>query len=99
MKRQAHKVQPTLEGLEDRKLLSNNGFGQTNQGMAQGNYALFTDPSTGQPYTNYGQLVSDFAHGNGIISGNNGNGVYNSSNPNDPGLSKVVNGTLPPGQS
>lgn len=99
MRSRYHGLKPTVQLLEARNLLSSDGFGAANVMMAQGCYANYTDPSTGLPYANYGQLHADFAQGNGIIAGCTGLGCYNSSSPNDPGLSKVDNGTMPAGQS
>jgi hypothetical protein len=96
MRKRTCRIAPTLEGLEDRKLLSNDGFGQTNAFMAQVGYANVVDTENGQTYANYGQLHADFAHGNGEtgVSGP-GLGGYNSTG----GDSKLDTGTAPPGQS
>ena len=87
MMRRSNRVQLVLEGLEERKVLSNNGFGQA---VAAEVHTLVAPNPAGNE--TFGQYVSSFAQGNGLQD-------FNSSNPADPGTSKVQWGTLPPGQS
>ncbi len=90
MKFRSHKISPTVDGLEDRKLLSatpNNGFGQANAALAQGGYAALG-------YANYGELHKDFAQGGGEGLSDNGLREYNATGGN----SKLENGTTPPGR-